>query len=264
MVEAGTDGTPDEEEPPGASAAVWMLRGMARIVSIPAFVLMSATAGFAALARETGFSLGEAVVISVAVFALPGQVLYVGLAGAGAALPAVMLAVGLSSVRFLPMTMAWAPVVRGPRTGKASLLFLSWFVAITAWVFAMAELPKLPRAARAPFFAGFAGSLVVANALVVVLAWQLLDAFPPAVAAALLLLTPIYFMLALWGAARAAVDRLALAAGIVLGPVFTVLVPELDLLLAGLLGGSGAYLATRLSRGRGVRLPWRGRGGGDG
>ncbi len=64
---------------------------------------------------------------------------------------------------------------------------------------------------------------------------------PDLLAAALVFLTPVYFLLALWGAARTRADVMALAFGLVLGPPFAILVPQADLLLAGLIGGTAAY-----------------------
>lgn len=240
---------PDPHDPaPQHSAAGWFVRGLVKLVSIPALVLMSAQIGFTALAREAGFSLWQTVFMTGIVWALPSQVVFVGIVGAGAALPAVMIAVSLSAVRFMPMVMAWAPVVRGPATPRLVLVFLSWFVAITAWVFAMTHLPQLPRRARAPFFAGFAMGLTSINLCVVAASYVLIGGFPPWIAAALVMLTPIYFLFALWGAARMSADRYAMLAGLVLGPAFALLTPDLDLLLAGLVGGSLAYGLARWRR----------------
>ncbi|MCF3935754.1 AzlC family ABC transporter permease [Acuticoccus sp. M5D2P5] len=229
-------------------ARAWFLRGASHLFSLPAFVLIGAQIGFAALAREAGFSLGQALLLTLAVWALPSQVVFVGIVGSGASLPAVMLAVGLSAVRFMPMVMSWTPVVRTPQTPRWLLLFMSWFVAVTAWVFAMAHLPDMPRKARLPFFAGFAICLTVMNAAVVGLAYLVIGAVPPMIAAMLVFLTPIYFLMALWGAARAHADRFALGLGLVLGPVFTILAPQIDLLAAGLIGGTLAYGLGRLVR----------------
>lgn len=217
-------------------------------LALPVVVLMAAQVGFAALAREAGFSLVETLVLTLGVWALPSQVVFVGLVGAGASMPAVALAVALSAIRFMPMVMAWTPVVRTPATSRWLLLVMSWFVAITAWVFAMARLPDMDREARMPFFAGFAITLTIANAAIVAVAYRAIGAMPDLVAAGLVFLTPIYFMMALYSAARGPADILALASGLVLGPVFSVLTPSADLLLAGLLGGTFAYVVGRRTR----------------
>lgn len=227
-----------------------VLRGARAVVSIPAAVLICAQVGFAALARELGFGLLETMAIAIGIWALPAQVVFVGLAASGVSLAALAVAVGLTSVRFLPMVMAWTPVVSGPDTARPKILAASWLVAVTSWVFAMARLPELPREVRLSYFAGFAVALALATVGAVGLAHALLGALPAIVAGALVFLTPIYFVLALWGAARLDADRLALGYGLVAGPVAAALVPELDLLVAGLVGGTLAYLTARLARHR--------------
>ena len=226
----------------------WFWRGAINAFSLPVLVLMAAQVGFAALAREAGFSMLQTVLLTGGVWALPSQVVFVGIGVSGGSAAAVALAVALSAVRFMPMVMAWTPIVRGPDTPRWMLYLMSWFVAITAWVFAMARLPELERSARMPFFSGFAVTLSAVNALIVAAAYHLIGAMPDLLAAILVFLTPIYFLMALWRAAREAADIIALAAGLVLGPVFMVLTPAADLLLAGLVGGTFAYLVARRMR----------------
>jgi predicted branched-subunit amino acid permease len=238
---------------PSRSAAAWFVRGLSNVVSLPVLVLIAAQVGFTTLAREAGFSAGEVVLMTLAVWALPSQVLFVGLVGSGATLATVVVAVALASVRFLPMTMAWAPVVRTPATPQWVLLALSWFVAVTAWVFAMARLPALPREARLPFFAGFAMTLTASNMVAVYVAYETIGRLPAVASAAFVFLTPIYFLYAMWGAARIPADRLAMGLGLALGPVATALFPSLDILLAGLVAGTAAYLAGRIARARARR-----------
>lgn len=231
---------------PTLTARGWFLRGAAGIASVPALVLLSAQVGFGALARNAGLTTLEAMAVTLFVWALPSQVVYVGVTAAGAGLPAVMLAVALSAVRLMPMTMAWVPVVRGPRTPRWQLYLMSWGVAVTAWVFAMSRLPALPRETRAPYFAGFAVTLTLASTVAVGISHGLLGTLPQVVAGALAFLTPVYFMMALFGAARADADRYALGIGLVLGPVAGALVPGLSILVAGLVGGTLAFALARM------------------
>jgi predicted branched-subunit amino acid permease len=234
----------------GDHPVIWFWRGARQLVSVPALVLLSAQVGFAALARDAGFSLGQTVVLTLGVWALPSQVVYIGLVTSGASLAAVALAVALSGMRFMPMVMSWTPVVKARRTPRILLFALSWFVAVTSWVFAMARLPAIPRAARAPFFAGFGAGLALSSAAVVAIAHTLVADLPAYASAALVFLTPVYFLCALWGAAQVPADRLALGAGLVLGPVFALAVPEADILLAGLIGGTVAHAVQRLAPAR--------------
>ncbi|MGX1308287.1 putative branched-subunit amino acid permease [Amorphus suaedae] len=239
-------------DPPSPSASPsamrWFLKGVTKLVSVPAAVLMTAQVGFAALARDAGFSLGETVMIAISVWALPAQVVYVGSLKAGAGWFATILAVSLSSMRFLPMLMAWTPVVRAERTRRRWLFLMSHFVAVTSWVFTMAEMPSTPRANRLAYFTGFAVALVSVNVAAVAIAYVAVGHMPGWLSAALLLLTPLYFLLALAGAGRVREDHLAMGFGLVLGPLLHHLGVGLDLLWTGLVGGTLAYVLGRWKR----------------
>ena len=208
---------------------------------------MAAHVGFTALARDAGLTLGQTLTLSVTVWALPSQVVFLGMLGS-ATLPAIMFAVTLSAIRLMPMVMAWIPLVRGPNTSRVTLVLLSSTVAITSWVFALGKLDTLPREARLPFYAGFVVALTTANLCVIALSYTTLGQVSPMAAAALVFLTPMYFILALSGAARRASDWAALGFGLALGPIFTWLVPQADILLAGVIGGTLAYVLARLRR----------------
>ena len=146
------------------------------------------------------------------------------------------------------MTMALAPILRGEKTSKLVLVLLSHFVAVTAWVEAMVRLPKLPRHARVPFFAGFVVTLSSLNMAATGIGHAIASAVPPMLAAALAFLTPVYFLISLTAAARLGADRAAMLFGLVLGPVFHFALPGLDLMWTGLVGGTAAYLIHRFAR----------------
>ncbi len=229
----------------------WFLRGAAAVVSIPAVILIAAFVGFAGLARESGLSLSEAVLSTATVWALPNQVVLVGALSSGTSMLTAALAVTLSAVRLMPMVVAWVPVIRDHDTPKWKLFVLAHFVAVTSWVFAMSRLPDIPRGARIPYFAGFATTLSLTNICVTAIAFEMIGRMPEMLAGALFFLTPIYFLLSLWAAARHAIDRIAMMAGLVLGPVFYQLTPEFDLLLSGVIGGTAAYFFGRFRAGGG-------------
>lgn len=223
------------------SNGYWFRRGLAGIISAPAFILMASFVGFGGLAREAGWSAGEAAFITGFIWALPSQVVFIGSVAAGASFGAVVVAVALSAVRLLPMTVALMPILRDPARPGWVYYPASHFIAITAWVVSMMRLPGIPRSGRLAFFLGFGMSLTVCNVAVTLLSHQLAGAVPPVIAAALVFLTPMYFLVALWSAARMRADYLALIVGLVLGPVFHRVDPEFDILWAGILGGTLAF-----------------------
>ncbi len=119
--------------------------------------------------------------MTLTIWALPAKVVLIGAISAGVSLPAIALAVGLSSVRLMPMVIALLPELQGPKTRKLTLAVLCHFVAVTAWVMAMEELRRIPRDMRTSYFAGIGTVLVGTNALVVAIVYSLSASFPPIV-----------------------------------------------------------------------------------
>lgn len=234
------------------SAFYWYRRGMRHLLTTPAFVLYLSFIGFGGFARESGIELGHAIAMTGLIWALPSQVVLIGGIASGAGLAALALAVTLASIRLMPMAVALMPELRDRGTPKWQLYILSHVTAITAWVFAMTHVVKLPRYARVPFFAGFGLTLCFINLGVTAIGYSIAGVVPPVMAAALFLMTPLYFLLTLPSAARLLSDRLALIFGIFLGPLFALWVPGTDLIWTGLVGGLLAYFIGRYVRRRAI------------
>ncbi|MBC7151928.1 MAG: AzlC family ABC transporter permease [Rhizobium sp.] len=228
-----------------AASFRWFLQGARGIFSLPAFILMTSFVGFSAFALESGVSRGEAMFMTAAIWALPAKMILIGMIASGANVLAVFLAVTLSSIRMMPMVASLVPELRGSRTPTWLLLILSHFVAITAWVFAMGNLKHVPREARVSYFAGFGLTLVAANTVLVGLSYGIVSTFPPAVAGILFFLTPVYFVGSIWASARHSVVKIAFVIGVISGPLLAVVTPGFDILIAGIGGGTLAYLIDR-------------------
>jgi predicted branched-subunit amino acid permease len=76
--------------------------------------------------------------------------------------------------------------------------------------------------------------------------YYLAGSLPPLLSAGLLFLTPISFLISTTRNCRLVSDWLALALGIVLGPLMAAWHLGLDLLWTGIVGGSLAYAIHRL------------------
>lgn len=185
--------------------------------------------------------MAQAAFMTGVVWALPSMVVLVGAIVSGVALPAALFAVTLSAIRLMPMVMALVPEMRADRTRQWVLYLLSHFVAVTSWVLAMEHLKHIPRGMRTTYYAGLGGTLVTTNIIVVTAVYAVADALPSTISAALLMLTPMYFLTSLWGSARERAGHIAMVLGLGLGPIFHVLLPQFDLLAAGLIGGTIAY-----------------------
>lgn len=197
--------------------ALW--RGVIEAPSIPVVVVMSTFLGFGALARDLGFSLGQAVFVSAGVFALPGQVVLLDQIAHGATLATATFAVTLTAVRLLPMTVYLMPLLRDQTTPHWMIYFLSQLVAITTWVESLRRLPPLPAELRVPYFASFAITVFLANLVATVIGYEMAAQVPLAISAGLIFLSPLYFLLSLMASMQTSADIAALVLGSVLGPV---------------------------------------------
>lgn len=223
----------------------WYGQGMRGLLTTPAIILTISFIGFCTFASESGIPLAQAVFMTGIVWALPAKMILIGSVVSGANLVAVFLAVTLSSIRLMPMVAALIPEIKTDKTPTWLLLLLSHFIAITAWVFTLRHIKDVPREARLAFFSGFAITLTITNMVLVAIVYNLVTHLPPIVAACLYFLTPVYFMTSIWESARHKVIYVALVVGFILGPVCYWLAPQVDILIAGIGGGTLAYLAER-------------------
>lgn len=232
------------------SKRYWFLKGMAGLFSLPSAILILSFVGFTAFAAQAGIAVEHAVFMVGVIWALPAKVILVSSIAGGANLLTAFIAVTLSSIRMMPMVAALIPEIRTRRTPTWLLLFLSHFVAITAWVYSMERVPNIPRAGRVSFVLGLGMTLVSANMILVAVTYRYVADFPPIVAGCLFFLTPVYFLASIWSSSRHTVIYVALVVGLVAGPVCYWLAPDFDILLAGLGGGTIAWLVERQWRKR--------------
>lgn len=231
------------------SAAGWFFLGAYHSLSVPAVVLFASFLGFGALLHGAGFPFFAGLLSTFFIWALPSQVILIGGLVSGTALPAIALAVGLSAIRLLPMVVSLAPFMRGPRRSLVMEIWCAHYVAMTLWVEGLRFLPGLPGEARVPFTLGLGNGLVTVSVIGTSLGYVLAGELPGPLAAGLLLLTPLSFTVLMVRNSQTATDWLALAAGLLITPFAMGLQGGLDLMIAGIGGGTIAYAAGRL-RGR--------------
>jgi len=221
------------------------VRGCLVALTVPGFILSASSAGFGALARDGGLSLTHALVMMWALFALPAQVVLVDQLARGGSLIAGAFAVMLIGVRMLPMTVTLAPHLNSPSGRSLARIVAVHAIAITSWFEGLRRLPEEPIATRLDNFLGIGTGLLLASLAGVVSGYVVAGALPTFLAAALLFLTPIYFILSLVASARVAADWLAVLFGALLGPAMFMLFPGFDLLFTGLIGGTLAHVMGR-------------------
>jgi hypothetical protein len=130
-------------QPDGNGAMFWssFRAGVRQAAGLPSLVLMASLIGVGGLTRDIGYPIWAGVLSTLLLWAGPAQVLLFGSLAAGASLPAIAIAVSLSSIRFFPMVVSILPLLRGPGVGTGRLLFGAHFVAVTAWTEGRRLLP---------------------------------------------------------------------------------------------------------------------------
>ncbi len=246
------EGAPVQPSPEAPQQGPAFLSGLKVAISVPGVVLFATALGFGALARDGGFTVAHTVFITVSMFALPNQVVLVDQLARNETLLAAAVAVALAAVRLLPMTANLAPMFRGPRRRPVLEVVAAHFVAVTPWIEANRRLPTLAPDLRLASYLGMGVGLsggMLAGALC---GYALAGSVPAIVAAALLFMTPIYFLLSLMATSQSRLDALAIGLGCAIAPLAFVIVPGFDLLATGLVGGTAAFLLRADKRSAGA------------
>jgi predicted branched-subunit amino acid permease len=204
-------------------------------------VLFATYLGIGALAHDTHFSLGWVLASTLLVWAGPAQIILISTLGSGATVVQAAIAVTVSAIRLFPMVVAVLPMMRTPTTRKRDLILPSHFIAVTLWVECFRLFPKVPREKRIPFTLGLGVGLVSVCLVANVIGYGLAANLPQLFGAAILLLTPLAFLLSTARNARELADGVALGLGLALYPLVALWHTGVDILISGVSAGTIAY-----------------------
>ncbi|HMJ43497.1 MAG TPA: AzlC family ABC transporter permease [Pseudolabrys sp.] len=232
-------------EPEPSTISIFFAGVRSAMASVFFLVLAGTYIGMGALAHDFGFPPWWLALSSILVWAAPAQVILISALGTGASLFEAALAVTLSGIRLFPMVVALLPLLRGPSTRLRDLLLPAHFTSVSMWVESLRLLPGMPQNRRITFCNGLSVGYMGTAVVFGFVGYYLAAGLPVLLAATLLFLTPMSFLISTANNARMMVDRLALGFGLVLGPLLTYLAVGLDLMWTGLIGGTLAYLAHR-------------------
>jgi predicted branched-subunit amino acid permease len=220
-------------------AFAWGMRSVAS--TILSLVLFATYLGIGALAHDTHFSLGWALACTVLVWAGPAQIILISTLGSGATIVQAAIAVTVSAIRLFPMVVSVLPMLRTPTTKRRHLVLATHFIAVTLWVECFRLLPQVPRERRIAFIHGLGTALVCVCLVATTLGYGLAAGLPQLFAAAILLLTPLAFLLSTARNCRQLSDVLALVLGLLLFPLVAMLHTGVDILISGVSAGTIAY-----------------------
>jgi len=220
-------------------AFAWGLSAVASTVLT--LVLFATYLGIGALAHDTHFSLGWVMGSTLLVWAGPAQIILISTLGSGATVVQAAIAVTVSAIRLFPMVVSVLPLLRGPKTRRRHLVLAAHFIAVTLWVECYRLLPQVPRERRIVFTHGLGCGLLSVCLVATALGYALAANLPPLLAAGILMLTPLAFLLSTARNCKQVSDVLALVLGLALFPLASRLHTGVDILISGMSAGSIAY-----------------------
>ena len=168
----------------------------------PAITLLASMIGFGSLVNESGLPLGMAIAGTLGIWGLPGQLTLIEMHAAGASAFFVILGVALANARFLPMAVSFMPLMPSRHAGMASDFVLVQMLSINSWAAGLKRFPEI--------------------------------------ALGLIFMNPLFFAILLAGVNNRP-SLIALLIGAPLGLFFHLALPDFDLLLTGIIGGSLAF-----------------------
>jgi predicted branched-subunit amino acid permease len=204
-------------------------------------VLFATYLGIGALAHDTHFSLGWALASTALVWAGPAQIILVSTLGSGATAVQAAIAVTVSAIRLFPMVVSVLPMLRTPQTKRRQLVLAAHFIAVTLWVECFRLLPQVPRDRRIAFVHGLGVGLLLVCSVATATGYGLAANLPQLFGAAILLLTPLAFLLSTARNCRQLADILALVLGLALFPLASLFHTGVDILISGVAAGTIAY-----------------------
>lgn len=222
-------------------ARVFALGVRESLKSVLAYVLFGTFIGIGALAHDTGFSLGWALVSSALIWAGPAQVILMSSLHSGATAIQAAIAVTLTAIRLMPMVVSLLPMMRTPGTRFYHLILPAHFTAVTFWVEGFRLFPLVPRERRIVFGNGMGTGFVLICLIATVIGFQMAAKLPPLFGVAVLALTPLTFLYSTAINAKQTADKVALVLGIALYPLVAIFKTGVDILISGILAGTIAF-----------------------
>jgi len=219
-------------------------RGLIDAAKLPGWMVVASMTGFGALVNSADMSMTVAVVATIFIWGLPGQVAFVEFFLLGTPVFSLLLVSSLANIRFLPMSLSLVPLFRGSKIGWRFRYLWTFMMSVNTWVGLLRKVPDLTQEQRWSYYFGYSTVCMGAGAIASAIGYILADTLPFPVTITLVLLNPVYFAF-VFAATRSRAAALALIAGAVTGPPLYLLTPEWSLPICGIIAGTAGFYADR-------------------
>jgi predicted branched-subunit amino acid permease len=224
------------------------MKGAKDAFGAPAAILFAGMLGFGAMGQANGLDIWLTGATSFFMFALPGQVVLVEMLVLSASGVTIAIAVTLTATRFFTMCLTLFP--QFPEKQRSSFYYLVvHFVAMTAWAVSMRDFPKMKAEDRLAYFTGFAFVCWAVSTPATVLGYMLAGQVPSYINLGLVFINPLFFLLT-FTEVKPRANRIAILLGGPIGLMSYLWFPDYSLLIAGIFGGTIAYMIDKHFRNR--------------
>ena len=210
-------------------------------INSPAIALGASFIAIGALLKDIGFNLEQSIFSTLFTYALPGSLVMAESFLIGASLINIFLAVWLVNARLYPMTVSLMPLLIHKSQPKWKYYLSCHFIAVSAWLIMKSKYKSIDKKYRIDFWMGIGtGTWLVAITSTVV-GYLVSDNLNKDMMIGLAIVNPVYFACMMVGAMKSLQINLSIILGIILGPLFFFISPELSILYGGVIAGAIAF-----------------------
>ena len=208
----------------------------------PAIALACCFIAIGALFKNLGFNIQESIFSTVLTYALPGSLVMAESMLIGASLLNIFLAVWFVNARLYPMAVSLFPLMMHKSQPKWKYYFSCHFIAVSAWLIMKCNYKKIPKKHRIDYWIGIGSATVSVSVIGTFIGFTFSEYLNKDMMMGLAILNPVYFLCMMVGASKTIPVTLSVLLGTILGPLIYLFSPEWSILLAGVIGGTIAYL----------------------
>jgi len=222
----------------------YFFKGLKSLINLrsPAIALSCSFVALGALMHNAGFNLQQSAASSFFIYALPGQLVMTESFLVGASLINIFLSVWLVNFRLYPMSVALVPILKHKSQPRWKYYLSCHMIAVSSWLIMKDSYKKIDKKYRLDFWFGIGCGTLSAAVISTLLGYSISDYLTKEMMIGLAIVNPVYFLCMMIGAMNNLKIIVAVISGALLGPILYLITPEWSILIAGIVGGSIAFL----------------------